>query len=378
MKNYSLKKCFQVLLFVLSAGLAHATHNRSGEILYRRVAPFTQQVNGVTVPVYTYSITVVKYTDDGPNVADRCVDTVYFGDGTKGIAPRINGGTSAGCSCGTMNGNAISCGALIINKPGYRVKYNEYSILHTYQSAGTYLIRSNDPVRNPGIHNIPNSGSTLFCLEALLIIDSQTGSNSSPELTNPPVDQATMGVCFYHNMGAIDADGDSLSYEITACRDEHGAIPGYSFPETSTTFSINPVTGLLSWCGPLFSDTYAIALIVKEWRKNSSGVYRMLGYVLRDMEVIVKYGIVGIKEQEALSRVKLSPNPFSETLAITAETTEPVKITIYSGDGKLVAEQVKEGEEQSWELGTQALAPGVYIACIRIGEGLLYRKIVKE
>ena len=81
-----MKKLFTFLSFFLLLNSARATHNRAGEILYKRIAPFTNTVNGVTVHVYTYSITVIKYTDSGVNVADRCIDTVYFGDGTKGIA----------------------------------------------------------------------------------------------------------------------------------------------------------------------------------------------------------------------------------------------------------------------------------------------------
>src|SRR4051812_37836190 len=94
-----------VLLFFLCFTYANATHNRAGEITYKRIAPFTAVVGGVTVQVYTYSITVIKYTDDGPTIADRCVDTVFFGDGSRGIAPRINGAT--GCGCGNLNSLAI-------------------------------------------------------------------------------------------------------------------------------------------------------------------------------------------------------------------------------------------------------------------------------
>jgi hypothetical protein len=122
-----------------------ATHNRAGEITYKRVEPFTKVVGGVTVQVFTYSITVIKYTDDGTGIADRCVDTVYFGDGQRGIAPRING--SFGCNCGNLNGQPIGCGVVIISEPSYRVKVNIYTIVHTYPGAGDYLIRTFDPNR---------------------------------------------------------------------------------------------------------------------------------------------------------------------------------------------------------------------------------------
>lgn len=50
---------------------AKATHNRAGEITYKWLYG------------YTYQIKVTTYTKIGPNVADRCEDTVYFGDGDR-------------------------------------------------------------------------------------------------------------------------------------------------------------------------------------------------------------------------------------------------------------------------------------------------------
>lgn len=97
-------KSVLLFVFVCFAYVLNATHNRAGEILYKRIAPYTTQVSGTTVQVYTYSFTIVKYTNDGSNIADRCVDTVYFGDGTKGVAPRVNGGTLL---CGN---NCSNCG----------------------------------------------------------------------------------------------------------------------------------------------------------------------------------------------------------------------------------------------------------------------------
>src|SRR4051812_41880458 len=163
-------------LFIIFCSLcfsyAKATHNRAGEITYKRIEPFTKVIGGVTVQVYTYSITIIKYTDDGPGIADRCVDTIYFGDGDRGIAPRIKEGMT-GCGCGSFNGQAVGCGTLIINESsgsgnGYKVKMNVYTIIHTYPGAGSYLIRTLDPNRNQGVHNIPNSVNLPFYIESKL------------------------------------------------------------------------------------------------------------------------------------------------------------------------------------------------------------------
>lgn len=284
-------------LFIFISCYARASHNRAGEIIYKRIAPYTAVVGGLTVQVYTYSFTIITYTDDsvlsgggGSNsVADRCVDTLEFGDGTKGIAPRINGGTS--CGCGSMGGFQIACGELIINEVGYKVKKNIYTITHTYSGPGNYLVRLYDPNRNSGVINIPNSQNQPFYVESLLIINSFTGANSSPVFGFDPIDKACAGKCFYHNPGAFDPDGDSLSYELSCSRGEGGScVPGYFFPPAGPggVYGIHPTNGTLTWCTPQMQGEFNLAFITKEWRKNTSGIYKLVGYVLRDMQVVVK------------------------------------------------------------------------------------------
>ncbi len=278
------------IYFLISFGFyAHATHNRACEIQYRRIAPFTQVIGSSTVQVYTYSITVIRYTDNGPGVADRCKDTVYFGDGTKAAVPRINGPTNS-CNCGTVNAVAVGCGSVISNNFSYTVKYNVYSVIHTYSGPGNYIISSGDYSRNSGIHNIPNSSNFPSYCEALLMINSLTDRNTSPILSNPPAQQGVVGACYYHNPCAYDSDGDSLSYEVVTCKDASGqTIPGYFYPETGPggNYSINAVTGLLTWCSPQYAGEYNVAIVVKEWRKvGCQGAYSMIGYVLRDMQIL--------------------------------------------------------------------------------------------
>jgi len=367
--------CYFVLLVLISK----ATHNRAGEILYKRIAPFTEVTNGVTIAAYTYSITVIKYTDDGVGVANRCVDTVYFGDGDRAVAPRINGATS--CGCGSLNGQSIGCGSLIVNQPSYRVKYNVYSIIHTYAGPGSYLIWTSDPNRNQGVHNIPNSVNVPFYLGSLLVIN-LSGANSSVVLTNPPTDQALLGNCFYHNVGAVDTDGDSLSYEISTCKWANGqTIPGYFHPETGTNgMFIIDQTGKLSWCTPQFAGEYNIAILVKEWRKNTSGVYQLIGYVLRDMQVLAKVGIIGINENKFAESIHVYPNPFSENLEINfgSANYNRVETSIYANDGKLVFESVNNVSAGNPSLPLSVLLPGIYLLQLKTEGGTVYKKIIRN
>jgi hypothetical protein len=372
-----MKTIYSFLLFFLFLFSAKATHNRAGEIVYKRIAPFTNVVGTVTVQVYTYSITLIKYTDDGVGIADRCADTIYFGDGSKGLAPRINGSTNCGC------GVSVACGSLIVSIPNYKVKYNVYSIIHQYPGVGNYLISSFDPNRNQGVHNIPNSVNQPFYLESLLIINSISANNSSPVLTNPPINQATVGVCFYYNVGAIDADGDSLSYELTPCRTIGGqSVNGYFYPETgfAGTFSINALTGLLTWCTPQLLTEYNIAILVKEWRKNTSGVPQLMGYVLRDMQILVRYGVVGIQRTSYSSEIRVFPNPFEERLEVDLQgrSYEKLESSIYTMYGELVFSSVHKKVQGSRSFNLNTLNAGTYILSIQAGDEIFRQKIIKR
>lgn len=296
----------RLLVFILLAVFVQlkATHNRAGEITYKRIAPFTKTLpNGQLVQVFNYFITITKYTNDGIGIADRPIDTVYFGDGEFQRVRRVNGNLT----CGTFNGLPIGCGEVIIdepsqgpNDPGYRVKLNTYTVTHTYSSPGRFLIRTLDPNRNAGVKNIGLSDNYPFYIESLLEINLFTGANSSPVFTFKPIDKACLGACFEHNPGAYDPDGDSLSYELTEPRGNGGLpVPSYSKPYAGGPgiFEINATTGLLRWCNPGHDPSnaantgfgeYNMAFIVREWRKNTSGVYENIGYVLRDMQVLVE------------------------------------------------------------------------------------------
>jgi hypothetical protein len=284
MKTQKMKNLF-IILCGLCAFVSKATHNRSGEILYERIPPYFQTVGNGTVAVYTYSIIVIKYHDNGPGIADRCVDTVHFGDGTQGVAPRSNGTATAGCCTN------IPCGEIIYNSPNYTVKKSIYTIIHTYPGPGVYTISSSDPNRTQGSNNIPNSVGIPFFISAQLIINSYTGVNSSPILNCPPINIAQCFSCYEDNVCAYDAEGDSLSFELTTCRGADGnTIPGYFFPATGAggSFSIHPTTGLLTWCSPQTTGMYNVVIVVKEWRRQyCDWPYELIGSVMRDMEIMV-------------------------------------------------------------------------------------------
>ncbi|MTI22170.1 gliding motility-associated C-terminal domain-containing protein [Fulvivirga sp. RKSG066] len=265
---------FFLLLTVGVFQKAEATHLRAGEIIVERVS----------CQALIFRITIRVYTDTGSEVrfGEGFLD---FGDGSDPVVlPQIEN----------------------TSRPdlGDEVATAEFTIEHTYASPGTYKIGYVEPNRNEGVLNIDNSVETTFYVETEINIDPFLGCNNSPKLLIPPIDRGCPGVAFFHNPGAFDPDGDSLSYELVIPKKEIGTVvDGYEpvnddiFYENPAqgnengngppVFEIDPITGEVTWDAPGQIGEYNIAFIVKEWRKIN-GQYFELGFVTRDMQIIIE------------------------------------------------------------------------------------------
>ena len=212
--KYLLAICFIVLLLGRES---FATHNRAGEITYRQISDLTFEI---TITTFTYTL----------SAADRNSLEVNWGDNTLSVAPRIEE----------------------VYLPNF-YKRNKYVTTHTYPGPGIYQIVVQDPNRNYGVVNIPNSVNVVFSIKTTLMINPAIGYNNTPVLLNPPIDKAALNHIFVHNPSAFDYDGDSLSYSLTVCTKEDGlSIENYTFPPASDTLYVDPVTGDLIWDSPMY------------------------------------------------------------------------------------------------------------------------------
>ena len=178
----------------------------------------------------------------------------------------------------------------------------EFSINHKFAQTGFYTIGYSESNRNAGILNIQNSSSTPFFIETLISFNKQA-CNNSPKLLAPPIDQACSGLVFFHNPAAFDEDGDSLSFKIATPLAAKDLPTNYLPPNHSSfyndfntanevgdgqpEFSINPVTGTITWDAPGLVGEYNVAFIIEEWRKINN-VFLKLGSVRRDMQILVQ------------------------------------------------------------------------------------------
>jgi len=282
------KKIAFIVLLLFTSFFVFATHERAAEITYRKLSNSSLE----------YEIKLVTYTYT-PSPADRPQLEIVWGDGTSSMVQRT----------------------LKVNLPG-NVTRNEYVTTHIFPGDGSYKISMEDPNRNYGVINIPNSVNIPIYVETLLVISPFVNpKNSSPVLLNPPLDMGCVGVPFIHNPIAYDPDGDSISYKLVKCRGTQGLeIPGYSFPQASNSVSINPITGDFIWDSPIIQGEYNIAILIEEWR---NGV--RIGYVTRDMQIIIT----------ACNNNPPVINQINDT-CINAGDTLSINVSAYDQDGDIV------------------------------------------
>lgn len=257
----ALRLLLPLLGFLLIPIALRATHNRAGEIRVEQIGPLKVRV------------TIITWTRTQSYSADRDTLTLDWGDGKREQVPRSNG-----------NGNGV-----VLND---QVKYNEYSAEHTYAGPATYRISMTDPNRNAGIINVnpPQSENVPFHLETIYTFQDPQfgGTNSTPKLYQPPIDNACVGKPFKHNPNADDPEGDSLSYQLIVPLQALGTpVPIYSFPNQvgpgpNNTLSLDERTGEILWDAPQIKGEYNLAFIIVSWR---GGV--PIDTTIRDMQIFV-------------------------------------------------------------------------------------------
>jgi gliding motility-associated-like protein len=226
---------------------AGATHNRAGEITLTQIGPFTYRI---LIQTFTFQ----------RSAADRSELDVQWGDGTTSVAERYQ--------------------KTIL--PNFYF-HNKYDAVHTFPGPGIYTIVVQDPNRNFGVLNIPNSVNVIFSVTTTIAINPDIGVNNTPVLLNPPIDRAAVGQLFVHNPAAYDEDGDSISYKLTVCTEENGEpIEDYTLPRASDSLYIDAVTGDLVWNAPVDTGIYNIAIEIEEWRMGVK-----IGSISRDMQIDV-------------------------------------------------------------------------------------------
>ena len=149
MKKLILKRLILLVLVSFYFASLNATHNRAGEITYVQLSDLTYRI---TITTFTYTL----------SYADRQQLDCDFGDNSIATASRSNGPNQMG--------------EILLNF----YKKNIYIIDHTYPGPGIYKIVVQDPNRNAGVKNIPNSVNVIFSISTILTVNPAMGRDATP------------------------------------------------------------------------------------------------------------------------------------------------------------------------------------------------------
>lgn len=261
------------VLLIISGSEVNATHLRAADILLERVCGTLR-----------YKITIIAYVNTNTTSEFGIgFNELYFGDGTFLDIPRTPSTPRPDL--------------------GKNVGIATFTTFHEFSAEGIYKITYSEKDRNANVVNIARSDDVPY--NTSVQFDTRLGGcNKFPVLTVTPLDKACLAVAFTHNPGAIDAEGDSLSYELGVPFGEIDIPAAYTPPndprfytnfsqgnEDKTgvpVFQIDSLTGTLLWDAAGLLGEYNIAFKIKEWRKNAAGVFELLSTTVRDMQIIVE------------------------------------------------------------------------------------------
>jgi hypothetical protein len=154
-----------------------------------------------------------------------------------------------------------------------------------------------------------------FYIESMLNICATNYQNTSPQFYNKNVHFAICNKPFHQNYGAIDfIDYDSMSYELITpmtgnntfvsyngsfnnkipatpfCPPNPGMINCKPLPNSNPPrgFYFDPLSGQVIYTPTKCDETSVIAIKTKEFRKNQAGNWQLIGYVIKEVQIIVK------------------------------------------------------------------------------------------
>lgn len=291
-----MKKLHRFIFFLCIAALLHAdayaTHVYGGELLYTYISG------------NRYLLTLTLYGDCSANASVfnklyTSTPTIHiyhdnFQDSTHvRLQPSANIGEEVSPVCSAETNNTSCNGGTL---PGVKRFIYTDTISLTTLSANWHFLFIGELDDNTGagrsnqITNVNNAGGTYVYLDATL--NNTGGPNSSPLYTTIPTPFYTVNVPQQYNQGAVDADNDSLAFQLVNALDRGNNVTYYSDPDITLSgtnpmvtdsgqFAFNPLNGQMSFKPSILQD----ALIVNRVTEYKNGV--AVGSSMREMTFVV-------------------------------------------------------------------------------------------
>lgn len=174
--------------------------------------------------------------------------------------------------------------------------------------------------RNNSVVNLSNPAGESTYVECVLNQPS-AGQNSSPEYLETTIPVFCVNVPATYNPVVIDAEGDSLLYELVDALDGAGAPVAYAAGFTGaspiTGIAIDAATGILNFT-PNLSGSFVVVIQVSEYRNGE-----FLGYTQYDKQFIV--------DANCANNVPQPVSASMSNLTGTASQTGPLSLLMCEG-----------------------------------------------
>jgi gliding motility-associated-like protein len=281
-----------MLLLLVTANRARASHIYGGDLLYTHVAGDQ------------YKISLTIYGDcSGPTSARLPVSspTIFIYQGTNLVQTlkcleNISLRENVSPVCAALKEKTV-CDDRSSTLPG--AKRFVYTALVTLPPAADWKIifegtlDDSNPQsihqagRSDNITNINAVGGQIIYFEALL--NNNNGHNSSPQYTSLPTPYYCINIPQQYNLGAVDNDKDSMAFTLIPALLPNGATVQYLTPYSATTplasvpgsFSYNNTSGQLNFT-PNITQRSLVVIRVDEYRNGM-----LVGSSMREMTFVV-------------------------------------------------------------------------------------------
>jgi hypothetical protein len=288
-----MKRILTVLAFLLSIRTASATHIMGADISYQYVSAMT------------YKITAKVYRDcrgvplNAPLLQIMCSN----GQNAKSLSyTRIAiNDISNICKNDTLPCTPINTPSNFGIEEHIYVAMVDFSIspYDIYKTSGCCEVKIalEQCCRNGAITTMSPGN---FYTDAMLdICQNFKKANSSPAFNSYPVQYVCCNNTMTFSQGINnDSNQDSVSYELVAPLNAFNSNETYigsftpqkpmTVPNNSLGFKFDSETGGFIMTPINCSEVGVIVVQVSEWRKDSIGVMRKIGYTRREMELLVK------------------------------------------------------------------------------------------
>ncbi len=226
-----------------------------------------------------YRITLVVYRDcAGINVDPNVTLQLQSPCGNTSLVVSTPGGVEISQLCDLELPNSTCNGGSL---PG--IEQYIYTGIVTLAPCDSWTISYTNIYRNNAIVNLQNPGTQRTYIRAV-VNTTVTPCNNSPEFTNTAIPFVCLGYPIQYSFGAVDQEGDSLSYVLINAMGINGASIPYVNPNTGAQpipgLTLDPTTGQVNFTLAT-QGNWVVVVQVNHW---VNGV--LVGSIMRDMQFV--------------------------------------------------------------------------------------------